>query len=67
MTTETQNEKKYPTHTVYFLTDKPGTDKKDWNKAGAAWIHVDNDGMTVSLNIMGQQIPLVIRKYKPKD
>ena len=67
MTTENQTEKKYPTHTVYFLTDKNDSDQKDWNKAGAAWIHADNDGMNLSLNIMGQKIPLVIRKVKPKD
>ena len=67
MTTENQTEKKYPTHTVYFLTDKKGTDSKDWTKAGAAWIHTDNDGMNLSLEILGQKIPMVIRKNKPKE
>lgn len=66
MTTENQTEKKYPTHTVYFLTDKKGTEGKDWTKAGAAWIHSDSDGMNVSLEIFGQKIPLVVRKNKPK-
>lgn len=67
MTTETSTEKKYPTHAVYFLTDKKGSDQKEWNKAGAAWIHMDNDGMNLSLHLFGQQIPLVIRKVKPKE
>jgi hypothetical protein len=67
MKTETQNEKKYPTHTVYFLTDKKGSDEKDWNKTGAAWIHADNDGMNLSINMMGQQIALVVRKSKPRE
>ncbi|MCF0061326.1 hypothetical protein MUK70_18985 [Dyadobacter chenwenxiniae] len=67
MTQENQTEKKYPTHTIYFLTDKKDSDKKDWNKAGAAWIHADNDGMNLVLNIFGQQTPLTIRKYIPRE
>ena len=67
MTTENQTDKKYPTHTVYFLTDKKDSDKKNWNKAGVAWIHADSDGMNLVLNAFGQQIPLVVRKYVPKD
>jgi hypothetical protein len=67
MTTENQNRKKYPTHKVYFLTDKPGRDEMYWNKVGDAFFYADNDGMTVSLNFMGQKIPLVIRRCKPKD
>lgn len=62
-----QTEKKYPTHTVYFLTDKKDSEEKDWNRAGVAWIHADNEGMNLSLNLFGQQIPLVIRKAKPKE
>lgn len=67
MTTENQAEKKYPTHTVYFLTDKKDGDQKDWNKTGAAWAHVDEDGMNVSLEVFGQKLSLVIRKNKPKE
>ena len=65
MTTETQIEKKYPTHAVYFLTDKKGSDQKEWNKAGAAWIHADHDGMNISLSLFGFRIPLVVRKVQP--
>ena len=67
MTTETQTEKKYPTHSVYFLTNKKDSDQKDWNKTGAAWAHVDADGMNVSVDMFGQKISLVIRKNKPKE
>lgn len=67
MTQENQTEKKYPTHSVYFLTDKKDSDQKDWNKTGAAWAHVDEDGMNVSLEVFGQKLSLVIRKNKPKE
>lgn len=67
MTTENQTEKKYPTHNLYFLTDKKGSDSKDWNKVGAAWIHADGEGFSIYLDLMGQKIPLTMRKYKPKE
>lgn len=67
MNTDTPTEKKHPTHTVYFLTEKKGESKKIWNETGVAWINKDQDGLNLSLRIMGQQIPLVIRKNKPKE
>ncbi|MCF0072455.1 hypothetical protein LZD49_18375 [Dyadobacter sp. CY261] len=67
MTLENQTEKKLPTHFVYFLTDKKGSEQKDWNKTGACWLHEDNNGMNVSLEVFGQKVSLVIRKSKPKE
>ena len=67
MTTETQlpTEKKYPTHAVYFLTSKKDSEEKEWNKAGAAWMHADHDGLNISLHLFGFRIPLVVRKVQP--
>ncbi|WP_338875031.1 hypothetical protein WBJ53_05380 [Spirosoma sp. SC4-14] len=35
-------------------------------RVGAAWEHGDKDGLNLSLNILGQKIPVVVRKNKPK-
>lgn len=66
MTTQPETTSKQPTHTVYYLKAKEGTDKLDWIKAGAAWEHGDKDGLNLSLTILGQDIPVTIRKNKPK-
>ncbi|MFC5410834.1 hypothetical protein ACFPMF_16045 [Larkinella bovis] len=66
MMTQTETNPKAPTHTVYFLRTKEGTDKPDWIKAGVAWEHGDKDGLNLSLKILGQDIPVKIRKNKPK-
>ena len=66
MTTENQTEKKYPTHTVYFMKNKEGQENQEWIKTGAAWTHGDNEGLNLSLKVFGQPISLVIRKNKPK-
>ena len=68
MTTENQNptEKKYPTHTVYFLKNSDDQENADWIRTGAAWEHGDAEGLNISLRICGQPISLVIRKNKPK-
>lgn len=64
MTTETNT--KLPTHTVYTLKPKDGTDKPDWIKVGAAWEHGDKGGLNLSLNILGQDVAVTIRRNKPK-
>jgi len=66
MTAENQITAKYPTHTVYYLKNKEGSEKPDWIKAGVAWEHGDKDGLNLSLTVMGQPVSLVIRKAKPK-
>jgi hypothetical protein len=67
MTNETSTNPKYPTHTVYFLKDKEGSEKSEWIKAGVAWEHGDKDGLNLSLTVLGQQIQVVVRKNKPKE
>jgi hypothetical protein len=67
MTTENHTEKKYPTHTVFYTTDKPGSDKKNWNRTGAAWLNEETGSMTISLNMFGQKISLVVLKYQPRE
>ncbi len=66
MTTQTETTPKYPTHLVYTMKPKDGSDKADWVKVGAAWEHGDKDGLNLSLNILGLDIPLTIRRKKPK-
>ena len=67
MTTPTETNPKAPTHTAYYLKTKDGTDKPDWIKVGAAWEHGDKDGLNLSLNILGQDVPVTIRRNKPKS
>ncbi|WP_273214802.1 hypothetical protein [Runella zeae] len=67
MTTDTTSHPKYPSHTAYFLKDKEGQEKPDWLKTGVAWEHADQEGLNLSLTVLGQQISLVIRKNKPKE
>ena len=66
MTNQTETTSKSPTHTVYYLKAKDGMDKTDWVKVGAAWEHGDKDGLNLSLNILSQNVPVVVRKIKPK-
>lgn len=67
MTTENQPTTKLPTHTVYYLKDKQGSEKSDWIITGAAWEHTDKDGLNLSITVLGQPISLVVRKRKPKE
>lgn len=67
MTTETQTEKKYPTHTVFYTTEKSDGNKKNWNRTGAIWVSEEGDKISISLNIFGQKISLVGFKYEPRQ
>lgn len=67
MTAENQTTAKFPTHTVYCVKDKEGSEKPDWIKVGAAWENSDQKGLNLSLTVLGQQISLVVRKNKPKE
>lgn len=66
MTEQNKTEKKYPTHIVYFLRDKADSESPEWIRTGAAWTHADNEGLNLSLQVMGHPVSLVIRKNKPK-
>lgn len=66
MTIQNETSSKTPTHTVYILKPKPDSEQSDWIKVGAAWEHGDKDGLNLALNILGQTIPVTIRKNKPK-
>jgi len=66
MTNQTETGSNKPTHTVYILKLQADTEQADWIRVGAAWEHGDKDGLNLSLNILGQKIPVVVRKNKPK-
>jgi hypothetical protein len=66
MTIQTETTSKKPTHSVYYLKPKADSDQSDWIKVGAAWEHGDKDGLNLSLNILGQNVPVIVRKNKPK-
>ncbi|MFN8343983.1 MAG: hypothetical protein U0X91_03210 [Spirosomataceae bacterium] len=67
MTADNQTTAKFPTHTVYYLKDKEGSDRPQWIKTGVAWEHGDKDGLTLSLSILGQSLSLQVRKPKAKS
>lgn len=67
MTNQTETRSTKPTHTVYVLKPKTDSEQADWIRVGAAWEHGDKDGLNLSLNILGQKIPVVVRKNKPKS
>ncbi|AUD07250.1 hypothetical protein CWM47_10155 [Spirosoma pollinicola] len=67
MTTTTQNpSSKAPSHFVYSVKQKDGSDKAVWIKVGAAWAHSDGEGLNLILNLLGQDVNLTIRPNKPK-
>jgi len=66
MTTSTENKPKQPTHAIYFLQNKEGIEKPEWVKVGAGWEHADGKGIGLLVNSLGHEVPLVIRKNKPK-
>lgn len=66
MTTQNQTNTKAPTHTLYVVKEKEGTDKPEWIKVGVAWEHGDKDGLNLSLRLLNQDIPLTVRRNKPK-
>lgn len=48
-TTET-TDKKLPSHLIYITSPKAGTNESSWLKVGAAWIHKDSKGFTLSID-----------------
>lgn len=65
MSNQNETNPKYPTHTVYSLKVKEGSEKMEWHKAGVAWEHLDGEGLNLSLDSLGQKIALTVRKNKP--
>ncbi|GAB3732340.1 hypothetical protein GCM10028816_30400 [Spirosoma lituiforme] len=65
MTNQNTNPKG-PSHIVYSVKQKDGSDKAVWIKVGAAWAHSDGEGLNLILNLLGQDINLTIRPNKPK-
>ncbi|MEZ0611367.1 hypothetical protein ACAW74_22845 [Fibrella sp. WM1] len=66
MTTQNQTAPKAPTHGVYFVKKREGTTTPDWIKVGVAWEHGDNEGLNLSLDNLGQNVILTVRRNKPK-
>ncbi|AEI51584.1 hypothetical protein Runsl_5287 [Runella slithyformis DSM 19594] len=67
MTAENQTTAKFPTHTVYYLKNKEGSEKPDWIKAGASWENSGRKGLNLSLTVLGQPISVVVCKNKPRE
>ena len=66
MSSQDQNKTgKAPTHTVYSVKEKEGQEKPIWLRVGVAWEHADEEGLNLSLNNLGQDVSLTIRKNKP--
>jgi hypothetical protein len=65
MTTEPNRNK--PTHYAYVVKPKPGTEQIEWVEVGAAWEHSDQQGLTLSMPVLGEKVVLTIRRKKPKD
>ena len=56
-----------PTHELFSVIRREGSDKAIWHKVGGCWPHDDGDGFTVRLDYLplnGGE--LVMRKWKPK-
>lgn len=63
MTAKTQSNRK-PTHAVYHVRGEG--DNAYWTKVGAAWLHDDKEGLSVSLDYMPiGEGRLVVRVNKP--
>jgi hypothetical protein len=57
-----------PSHRIYAVTKRNGSDKSDWSDIGAAWPHKDGKGFSLKLEFLplnGGEISL--RVPKPKD
>ena len=56
-----------PTHELFSVIRRDGSEKGIWHKVGGCWPHEDGDGFTVRLDYLplnGGE--LVMRKWKPK-
>jgi hypothetical protein len=54
---------KRPTHEVFQVLET-SKDKSYWTRIGAAWLHEDGEGLSVTLNAMPLDGRIIIRKVK---
>ncbi|GGD64243.1 hypothetical protein GCM10011514_30260 [Emticicia aquatilis] len=66
MNNSNENTTKKPTHNIYITKLKTGAEKPEWIKVGAAWEHGDEEGLNLSLNILGETVSMVVRKNRAK-
>jgi len=65
-----QNTSKKPTHDVFHVRGGPNGQKGFWTKIGAAWMHDDQGGLNLQLEMMpiGKDAGrLVIRVKRPDE
>jgi hypothetical protein len=48
----TENSSKRPTHHVYAVTKRAGSDKGNWTRIGAAWPNADGKGFSFRLDLV---------------
>lgn len=59
--------KNAPTHEVFAVIRKEGSEKGIWQKIGGCWPHEDGDGFNMRLDYLPLNgADLVIRKWTPK-
>jgi hypothetical protein len=48
----TDNTSKRPTHHLFAVTKRPGSDKGSWTQIGAAWPNADGKGFNIKLDLI---------------
>ena len=68
MTSQNTNiETKQPTHLLYIVTPKVGSNESNWLKVGAAWANKDNKGFSLVLeHQLSPNGQYAMMKYEPK-
>ena len=63
-TNKTQKQdRKFPSYKAYYVTEG---EKAYWTEIGAAWNHEDENGMTLSLDLIPANASrIVLRKFDP--
>ena len=59
-----------PSHRLYAVTRKPGSDKGFWTAIGAAWAHRDGKGFAIRLELLpvnGAEIVLRLIEEKKDE
>ena len=54
---------KKPSHEVFQVLET-AKDKSYWTRIGAAWLHEDGEGLSVTLNCLPLDGRIIIRKVK---
>lgn len=68
MTNQTEtNEKKQPSHLLYIVTPKSGSNESNWLKVGAAWPNKEGKGFSLILeHPLSPDGHYAMMKYEPK-